>query len=172
MINERGVEGVTSPVALTSTSNATPPLTFKLPFPPSMNSLYGINFKTRSVYMMNDARYWKSKAKLMIPKFNVQNDTKICMKMYIFSEWYFKNGKQKKHDVHNLIKIVADAISEKCGFDDSQIWSFSANKVQSTEQSVQVTMGVLNEAYGETWNEEQTGTITTNKGVEEHKQNA
>ena len=121
------------------------PLSFKLPIPPSMNSIYGINYRTKQVYLTNDARYWKSKAKLIIPNFKCTHNDKLNMTLTFNGEWICKNGSIKKKDVHNLVKVVVDAIAEKCGFDDSQVWSFSCSKVQSTEQTVAVTMGVKNE---------------------------
>lgn len=126
---------------------ATPPLCFSLPFPPSMNGLYGINFQMRSVYLTNDARYWKSKAKLMIPKIPFVAD-KYYVELEFHNSWYFKNGKMKKSDVQNLIKIVVDAICEKLGFDDSLVWLFSAVKIQSDKPKVQVKLGVLHETDG------------------------
>lgn len=136
------------------------PLSFTLPYPPSMNSLYGINYRTRSVYLTNDARYWKSKAKLLIPHYPIPSFGRIFIELQARNHWYCKNGNIRKADVHNLVKVVVDAISEKCGFDDSQVWSFSCNKVESNEQTVAVTMGVLNEARSEEGVKGEAGTST------------
>lgn len=124
------------------------PTSFSLPFPPSMNGLYGVNYKMRCVYLTNDARYWKSKAKLFIPAFKCSETHKIKISLKMLNNWFFKNGKQKRVDVQNLIKVVVDAISEKCGFNDCQVWTFSAQKIQSTtEQSVFVQMEIQDETH-------------------------
>jgi Holliday junction resolvase RusA-like endonuclease len=171
MSNDRD-QGVASTVVTTFSTKLPPPLSFKLPFPPSMNGLYGINFRTRSVYLTNDARYWKSKAKLLIPRFDCKPDCKVYLNMDVRNEWYFKNGKQKKSDVQNLVKVVVDAVSEKCGFDDSQVWSFSCNKIQSNEQSVQITMGVIDEAWSKERFQGEIGTGEKDTSLEVNKQDA
>ena len=125
------------------------PIRFKIPMlPTSMNKLYGVNYRLHSIYLTNEARYWKSKAKLFIPSFSINQHSKVYINIDVMSDWYFKNGNIKKQDVQNFVKVVVDAISEKCGFDDSRVWSFSANKYQSTEQCVWVSMGVLSEENG------------------------
>ena len=98
-----------------------------------MNKLYAINYRTKQVYMTPEARQFKSQAKLFISPFLVAKEDKLSMKLDINTDWYFKNGNPKRSDIQNLIKVVVDMLSERLGFDDSQIWSFSANKIQSSE---------------------------------------
>jgi Holliday junction resolvase RusA-like endonuclease len=107
---------------------------WKIPLlPVSMNKLYAINYRTKQVYMTPEARQFKSQAKLFISPFLVAKEDKLSMKLDINTDWYFKNGNPKRSDIQNLIKVVVDMLSERLGFDDSQIWSFSANKIQSSE---------------------------------------
>jgi len=101
--------------------------------PVSMNKLYAINYRTKQVYMTPEAREFKSKAKLFISSFETTKTDKLSLKLDINCDWYFKNGNPKRSDIQNLIKVVVDMLSERLGFDDSQVWSFSANKIQSSE---------------------------------------
>lgn len=118
--------------------------TWVLPFLPiSMNKLYGINYRTKSVYMMNDARNFKNKCKLCIGNFPVEPEDRLRFSIEVHTDWFFKNGRVKKADIHNLIKVVVDSVSERLGFDDSQVFSFSANKIQSTENYCTVTLEKL-----------------------------
>jgi Holliday junction resolvase RusA-like endonuclease len=110
---------------------------WKIPLlPPSMNKLYAINYRTRSVYMTPEAREFKTKMKLFITSMPIDSTKKLSLKLDVHTDWYFKNGKPKKSDIQNLIKVVVDALSERLGFDDSLIWSFTANKVQSNESFI------------------------------------
>ena len=107
---------------------------WKIPLlPVSMNKLYAINYRTKQVYMTPEARQFKSQAKLFISSFATTKTDKLSLKLDIHTDWYFKNGNPKRSDIQNLIKVVVDMLSERLGFDDSQIWSFSANKIQSNE---------------------------------------
>lgn len=115
--------------------------TWKVPFlPTSMNKLYGINFQKRSVYMMPEARDFKTKAKMCIGNYSVGKNDKLSFSLDVYTNYYYLNGNLKKSDIQNLIKVVVDAVSERLGFDDCQIWSFSANKIQSTENYCTVTL--------------------------------
>jgi Holliday junction resolvase RusA-like endonuclease len=114
---------------------------WKIPFlPVSMNKLYSINFAKRCVYMTPEARDWKTKAKMCVSNFPVSKNDKLSFSMDVYTEYFYKNGNMKRSDIQNLIKISVDAVSERLGFDDSQIWSFSANKIQSSENYCLITL--------------------------------
>ena len=107
---------------------------WKIPLlPVSMNKLYAINYRTKQVYMTPEARTWKTQAKMFVSPFAVAKNDKLSLKLDINCDWYFKNGNPKRSDIQNLIKVVVDMLSERLGFDDSQVWSFTANKIQSSE---------------------------------------
>ena len=107
---------------------------WKIPLlPVSMNKLYAINYRTKQVYMTPEARQFKTQAKLFITNFPIITSDKLSLKLDVNTNWFYLNGKPKRSDIQNLIKVVVDMLSERLGFDDSQIWSFSANKIQSSE---------------------------------------
>jgi Holliday junction resolvase RusA-like endonuclease len=96
---------------------------FTLPsIPSSINALYQISFAQRKVFMNPEARLWKTQMKLLVPRIKTSETThffKIDRKYYY--PFFYKNGKVKKVDTHNLDKLLIDTISEKCGFDDSLV---------------------------------------------------
>jgi len=113
-----------------------------------MNALYGVNFRTKTVYLTNEARYWKTKAKLFIPNINLQEGTYLTVSVEVTAPWFFKNGKPKKADVQNLGKVILDAISERCGFDDCLIWNIGLRKVHSeTKQQISVYIDRFKKEY-------------------------
>lgn len=125
------------PTESTASSTAVIHKGWRIPLlPPSMNKLYAINYRTRSVYMTPEAREFKSKMKLFITSMPIDLEKKLSLKLDVHTDWYFKNGKLKKSDIQNLIKVVVDALSERLGFDDSLIWSFTANKIQSNDSFI------------------------------------
>jgi len=94
--------------------------------------------------MHPEARLFKTNAKFYIPKFKVQPNDKVICKIKAHNDWYYKNGKLKKADVQNLTKVIIDAISEKLGFDDSQVWRATTDKVQSEKKGVEVRLWTTN----------------------------
>jgi Holliday junction resolvase RusA-like endonuclease len=103
--------------------------TFILPAPPpSMNSAYNVLFAMRRVEMKPEVRQYKTMMKVYVPKFNVSEGDKVSLEFKVSQDWFYKNGKMKKQDVQNMVKVLIDLIAEKQGWDDSQVWSFKAEK--------------------------------------------
>ena len=132
---DKGGAGEERPIeSIASLPSSVSSKTWKIPLlPVSMNKLYAINYRTKQVYMTPEARQFKSQAKLFISSFATTKTDKLSLRLDINTDWYFKNGNPKRSDIQNLIKVVVDMLSERLGFDDSQIWSFTANKIQSSE---------------------------------------
>lgn len=96
---------------------------FTIPFlPPSMNAVYEIIFAQRKVRMKPDVANWKTRAKEYIPKL-VPSDKAPLFRIdaTFYYDFYYQNGKMKKVDTQNLMKVLIDAIAEKNGFDDSYV---------------------------------------------------
>lgn len=125
-------------------------LRFRIPsLPSSMNAIYQIIFHLRQVQMKPEVRAWKHQAKMMIPIWKLPQNCEtgfIRIKMEFHSHlWYYKNGKLKRVDAHNLQKVLIDAISEKMGFDDSMVFEWHGRKVIDTSEFVDVTMEFMKE---------------------------
>lgn len=127
----RGSKGENSVSALDSKS-----VSFRLPSPPpSMNSIYNVLYHQRTVAMKPEVRAYKTQMKFFVPKMTVGTDAKVSMSFEVVQDWFFKNGKLKKQDVHNMSKVLVDLVAEKMGFDDSQVWDFDMHKTDSKKEA-------------------------------------
>jgi len=96
---------------------------FTIPsLPPSVNAIYNIIFSQRRVEMKGEVRLWKTEAKTYIPKMTVLQESYLFQLNVIFYyDFFFKNGKIRKFDSQNLMKVLCDAVAEKSGFADELI---------------------------------------------------
>ena len=110
---------------------------FKLPaIPPSVNAMYKINYRTKSVYLDESVRAFKNNVFSFIPPIGQIDDQK---KLEVFVEYHgiFLNksdGRTKRKDGQNLDKCLFDIIFEKWGLDDSMAWIGHWKKVHNTEK--------------------------------------
>ena len=115
-------------------------LIFSLPsLPPSMNSLYQIIYSQRRIEMKPEVRLWKSRAKGFIPTWRIEEGEELDLEFRMEGNWLYKNGKPKRMDVQNLLKVVIDALCEKWGVDDSRVREIRAVRVQAEVERVLVT---------------------------------
>ncbi len=116
------------------------PISFWIPLPPlSMNSVYQIIFSQRRTQMSPKARVWKMRCKQAIPAMRLVNGA-YAMTVEFHHQWYYQNGKMRRMDLQNCLKVLIDAISEKWGIDDSRIWSLVVRKVDDEKTGMQVRM--------------------------------
>lgn len=115
---------------------------FTLPsIPSSINQLYQISFAQKKVFMNPDARIWKSQMKLIIPKIKPHEDSHFFkIDRYYYYNFFYKNGKVKKIDTFNLDKLLIDAISEKCGFDDSLVKFGETESYHSEKERIEIVV--------------------------------
>lgn len=94
---------------------------FTIPFlPPSMNAVYNILFSQRRVELKPEVRLFKTKAKEYVPMLKPHEDSFLFRLDAVFHyNFLFKNGKMRKVDTQNLMKVLIDAVAEKNGIDDS-----------------------------------------------------
>jgi len=113
---------------------------FKIPrVPPSMNSLYNVMFALKRVEMKPEVRRYKTDMKVYVPQLQIEKNEVVALEFEIVQEWVCKNGNWKKQDIQNMLKVLIDLISEKQGWDDSQVWYVNARKIESkTEEYVRV----------------------------------
>ena len=111
-------------------------LTFKLPAPPpSMNSIYNVMFGLKRIELKPEVRLYKNNMKMYVPGWSVAEKDMVSIELEVVQNWFFKNGAFKKADVQNVGKVLIDLISEKQGWDDSQVWEFRALKKHSESES-------------------------------------
>lgn len=115
--------------------------------PPSINQVYKIAYKARHTYKSDVAKKFEYQCKLFVP---VNNEFKEQEKLRTYIElhgsWYFKNGNMRRKDLQNMDKVLVDAIFDKLGIDDSQIWDHHLIKVESEDEKTVVQIErILNE---------------------------
>ena len=117
-------------------------LSFTIPsLPPSSNSLYNVLFRLRRVELKPEARLWKSRAKEFTPPFKVGASDWVDVSIILSGNWLSKEGKIRKVDVTNREKLILDAICEKQGWDDSQVWCRRICKSQDVKKEfVSITL--------------------------------
>jgi len=115
---------------------------FKIPsLPQSINSMYKINYGHRRIYLSEEGRAFKYEVKMFMPAMKFPKDSKFYLDMEFHGNWLYKNGKNKRADVQNLIKILIDAIFEGIGGDDSYVYGLRATKVQDEKIYTWVEVG-------------------------------
>lgn len=92
------------------------------------------------MFLKPEARNFKEKAKLFMPKWTPEPSTSLSLSFSIRARWMNQNGTFRKLDIQNLEKILIDAISEKFGFDDSRIWQKFCKKIESEKEEVAVIL--------------------------------
>ena len=102
--------------------------------PISMNSLYQVIFSQRRTQLKPEARFWKTQAKAHIPSVTIEPSIPLSLSMDFHDDWYYLNGKIRRIDSPNLIKLTIDAIAEKLGIDDSVLWHVCHKKVQDKQR--------------------------------------
>ena len=113
------------------------PIEFKIPMlPPSLNSIYKINYVKRECYMDKNARKFKCDAKLYTPNLSGKyvEGTKLIISVKYYGNWKNKDGSIKRKDGQNLDTCLYDAIFEKMGVDDKVAFKGSWEKIQSDEE--------------------------------------
>ena len=107
--------------------------------PPSVNSVYQIIFSQKRVELKPEVRLWKTQAKEYIPKLTPMSSSHLFKVDTIFHyDFFYKNGKLKKFDSQNLMKVLIDAIAEKNGFDDSCVKFGSWESYHAAQDRVDV----------------------------------
>lgn len=117
-------------------------VSFTLPsLPLSHNSLYQILYSQRRVELKPEARQWKSEAKAYVPRFQLLLSSSsieiICAFHYPFN---YGNGRPRKFDASNLLKLTIDTIAEKIGYDDNLFRFGQWSAVDSKDEKVEVKL--------------------------------
>ena len=120
--------------------------------PPSHNRLYVVNHIQRKVYLSDDARRWKSKMMLLVPRFDIADSSLLRIDYVAYYAWLHHNGKRRKLDASNFMKLLHDTVCAKLGVDDSRVSEGSFASVDSVGEKVDIVMTEITEA---TWRAQQ-----------------
>ena len=109
---------------------------FKIPsIPPSVNQMYKINYKTKSVYLDESVREFKKIAFLYIPNIQIADNSKLRVNVEYHGQFFNKgNGEVKRRDGQNLDKCLYDVIFEKLGVDDKHAWEGTWKKIHNPDE--------------------------------------
>jgi Holliday junction resolvase RusA-like endonuclease len=59
---------------------------------------------------------------------------RLHVSIYIWKDWLTVHGKIRKTDIANYEKVLIDTLSNRLGFDDSQIWTMQMRKMTAPVQ--------------------------------------
>ena len=114
---------------------------FTIPcLPPSQNALHDIIYSQRRVVLKPTVLKWCSDAKLFVPRIQLQSSSLVEVNATFYFSLYYANGKVRKQDSANLLKILLDVIANKVGFDDSRIRRGSWDSVDDKNERVEVVL--------------------------------
>lgn len=130
-----------------------------IPMPPSSNHIYSTIYQTGRRAKTRDALQFESDfskwalvngyklgvLKNHLQTFNKKNiKLKFERKFYFLKEKiYYKDGKIKKLDVSNYIKMIDDALAKAINIDDCHIFYGSEEKLVDAIQRVEVNISVI-----------------------------
>ena len=88
--------------------------------------------------MKPEVRLWKSNAKEYIPRMTTLPESHLFrLDVTYYYPFLYKNGKLKKFDSQNMMKVLCDAVAEKCGFADELVkfgsWESYDNPLERVE---------------------------------------
>lgn len=115
-------------------------ISFTLPIPPSVNSLYQIIYSERRVELKPKCRRWKSEAKRQVPRFKVGDTSFITVDVAFAYPYRYRNGNLRVYDASNLLKLLLDAVAEKIGVNDCRFKAGSWSSINSEAEEARVTL--------------------------------
>ena len=112
---------------------------FTIPvLPPSVNSLHNVIYSQRKVVLKPEILKWRSDIALFIPRLTLTDESLLCVDLVFHYHHHHKNGKLRRFDTHNMVKVLLDVIAWKGGFDDCRIKSGSWASINSNDEKVEV----------------------------------
>lgn len=114
---------------------------FTIPvLPPSVNALHQIIYSQRRVELKPEVRKWRSDASVFIPRIQLHTESLLSVDAVFHYRHLHANGKLRRFDTHNLVKVLLDLIAWKGNFDDCRVKSGSWASVDSTSEKVEVIL--------------------------------
>lgn len=115
--------------------------TFTIPLPfPSVNSLHQILYAKRKVELRPEVRKFRNDAVLFIPRITLTPDSDVRVDLTFHYPLTYANGKPRRRDCHNGVKVILDLIAERCGFDDCRVRFGSWASVNAKDEKIEVRL--------------------------------
>ena len=102
--------------------------------PPSVNHLYVTARHGRRVLSTEGRKYKQAVKADLVPLENAPEW--LVLKIVLYMPLRYKNGKVRRFDVSNRIKILEDALCEGMGIDDSRVRELVITKTDCEEYRV------------------------------------
>lgn len=108
--------------------------------PPSVNSLHQIIYSQRKVVLKPEILKWRSDIALFIPRIQLQASSLVAVELSFHYPFNYANGRLRRFDTHNMVKVLLDVLSWKAGFDDSRVKEGRWSSVDSKDEKVEVRL--------------------------------
>ena len=95
--------------------------------------------------MKPECRLWQSKAIQYMPPFKPTETMSGLLRAEVtfYYPMYHQNGKLKKKDAPNMLKLLMDSISNRYGIDDKFVTEGSFKAIDSQTEKTEVILSVL-----------------------------
>ncbi len=113
--------------------------------PPSVNALHNIIYSQRKVVLKPEILKWRSDIACFIPRMMLASSSLLCVDLVFHYPYLYANGKLRRFDTHNMVKVLLDVIAWKADFDDSRVKDGSWRSVDSDEEKVEVRLRELSD---------------------------
>jgi len=108
--------------------------------PPSVNALHNIIYSQRKVVLKPEILKWRSDIACFVPRMRLADTSLLTVDLVFHYPYLYQNGKLRRFDTHNMVKVLLDVIAWKVGVDDSRMKHGSWASVNSTEEKVEVNL--------------------------------
>lgn len=116
-------------------------ITFRLsPLPPSKNRLRRVDHVRRRVYLSDEARQWKNRIYVLIPRFDIAESSFLHLQMEFHYPYLYQNGKLRIFDAANMQEILQDTICERIRVNDCRVKSWQGSSVDEEDEFVVCTL--------------------------------
>ena len=117
---------------------------FTIPcLPPSVNALHNIIYSQRKVELKPEILRWRTEIARYMPRVALSEGSLVRVDLVFHYPYLYQNGRLRRFDCHNMVKVLLDVIAWKAGFDDSRVKDGSWRSVDSEEEKVEVTLREL-----------------------------
>ena len=109
-----------------------------LPMPPSVNSCYFTDRRTGRRVMTKDGKVAKATIAARFQTVKVDPAQWLRLEIILYLPLMYQNGKRRRFDASNRVKLLEDAVCEGLGVDDSAVLEILVRKVDAADYSVAV----------------------------------
>lgn len=117
---------------------------------PTINHLYGQRGSMR--FLTKEAKELKEKIKEIVIDASskdidgwdkIKAEIPLRVHVFIYENWYCKNGSVKRVDIANREKFLIDSVFDALGIDDKFIFSHTMTKLNSVNEYALIEISVL-----------------------------